>query len=153
MPSHSYSFTDFMTCENSMIHSAHPHFFLRYFSKFTIIVLLCFLQFFFGFCPAPGGAVSTSFASLPKPILSPYYLYFGNPATSKLADAFDTLGLRAATVGFATAQHGSVSYHMPPKLRRWADPSQSVTSRMTSIASFLISRHSFKRVLWPLPAS
>jgi len=51
-------------------------------------------------------AQSPSFASLSKPVYAPYYVYFGNPKVSKLADAFDSLGMKAVTVGFASAPKG-----------------------------------------------
>lgn len=51
---------------------------------------------------------SPSFASLPKPVLAPYYVYFGNEKV-KMADAFDSLGMKAVTVGFASATSGKVS--------------------------------------------
>jgi len=51
-------------------------------------------------------SVSKSFADLPKPITSPYYVYFGNSATKSLPDAFDQEGLTAATIGFGTAIPG-----------------------------------------------
>ncbi|KAF7368269.1 Chitinase [Mycena venus] len=49
---------------------------------------------------------SPSFADLPKPVYAPYYVYFGNPSTPKMADAFDSLGMKAVTVGFASAPKG-----------------------------------------------
>ncbi|KAJ7193927.1 hypothetical protein GGX14DRAFT_587328 [Mycena pura] len=49
---------------------------------------------------------SPSFASLSKPIFAPYYVYFGNPSTPKMADAFDSLGMKAVTVAFASAPKG-----------------------------------------------
>jgi hypothetical protein len=49
---------------------------------------------------------SPSFASISKPVYAPYYVYFGNPSTKKLADAFSSLGMTAATVGFASAPKG-----------------------------------------------
>ncbi|KAJ6506627.1 hypothetical protein C8R45DRAFT_970160 [Mycena sanguinolenta] len=49
---------------------------------------------------------SPSFESLSKPVFAPYYLYFGNPSTPKMADAFDSLGMKAITVGFASAPKG-----------------------------------------------
>lgn len=55
---------------------------------------------------------SPSFASLPKPILAPYYLYFGNMQVT-LSDAFDSLGMNAATVGFLSAPEGNVSILAP----------------------------------------
>ncbi|KAJ6568922.1 hypothetical protein B0H19DRAFT_1256616 [Mycena capillaripes] len=51
-------------------------------------------------------ATSPSFASLSKPVYAPYYVYFGSPSTPKMADAFDSLGMRAVTVGFASAPKG-----------------------------------------------
>jgi chitinase len=51
-------------------------------------------------------ATSPSFASLSKPIYAPYYVYFGSPSTPKMADAFDSLGMKAVTVGFASAPKG-----------------------------------------------
>jgi len=52
---------------------------------------------------------SASYSSLAKPILSPYYLYFGNQNTATLQDAFDSVGMRAATVAFGSAPKGSCS--------------------------------------------
>ncbi|KAJ7111018.1 hypothetical protein C8R44DRAFT_933932 [Mycena epipterygia] len=52
---------------------------------------------------------SPSFASLSKPIYAPYYVYFGSTSTPKMADAFDSLGMKAVTVGFASAPKGSCS--------------------------------------------
>jgi hypothetical protein len=52
---------------------------------------------------------SPSFASLPKPIFAPYYVYFGNDKVAKMADAFDSLGMKAVTVAFASAPSGKVS--------------------------------------------
>lgn len=49
---------------------------------------------------------SPSFASLSKPVYAPYYVYFGSPDTPKMADAFDSLGMKAVTVGFASAPKG-----------------------------------------------
>ncbi|KAJ7849375.1 hypothetical protein B0H14DRAFT_2582507 [Mycena olivaceomarginata] len=49
---------------------------------------------------------SPSFADLSKPVYAPYYVYFGNPSTPKMADAFDSLGMKAVTVGFASAPKG-----------------------------------------------
>ncbi|KAJ7856225.1 hypothetical protein B0H14DRAFT_3136105 [Mycena olivaceomarginata] len=51
-------------------------------------------------------ATSPSFASLSKPIYAPYYVYFGSPSTPKMADAFDSLSMKAVTVGFASAPKG-----------------------------------------------
>ncbi|KAJ7866960.1 hypothetical protein B0H14DRAFT_3133026 [Mycena olivaceomarginata] len=49
---------------------------------------------------------SPSFASLSKPIYAPYYVYFGSSSTPKMADAFDSLGMKAVTLGFASAPKG-----------------------------------------------
>jgi len=56
--------------------------------------------------PITATTVSRSFASLSKPVYAPYYVYFGNTATPKMADAFDSLGMQAVTVGFASAPQG-----------------------------------------------
>ncbi|KAJ7265561.1 hypothetical protein C8J57DRAFT_1229793 [Mycena rebaudengoi] len=50
--------------------------------------------------------ISPSFASLPKPVYAPYYVYFGSSSTPKMADAFDSLGMKAVTIGFASAPKG-----------------------------------------------
>ncbi|KAJ7438256.1 hypothetical protein FB451DRAFT_1304100 [Mycena latifolia] len=55
---------------------------------------------------ARAATTSPSFASLSKPIYAPYYVYFGSPSTPKMADAFDSLGMKAVTVGFASAPRG-----------------------------------------------
>jgi hypothetical protein len=52
--------------------------------------------------------LSPSFATLAKPIFAPYYVYFGNMKVT-LSGAFDSLGMKAATVGFASAPKGQVS--------------------------------------------
>jgi len=54
------------------------------------------------------GRVSPSYASLSKPVVSPCYVYFGKNQTLKLVDAFKSLGMRAATVGLASAPRGQV---------------------------------------------
>ena len=51
---------------------------------------------------------SPSFASLSKPVYAPYYVYFGNLKVAKLADAFNSLGMKAVTIGFASAPKGKV---------------------------------------------
>jgi hypothetical protein len=64
--------------------------------------------------PASGAPIpratrlSTSYAKISGPILSPYYVYFGNDESLKLADAFDAPGVKTATIGFATAIPGQV---------------------------------------------
>ncbi|KAH8814509.1 hypothetical protein DL96DRAFT_1820691 [Flagelloscypha sp. PMI_526] len=50
--------------------------------------------------------LSKSYRDLPKPILSPYYAYFGNTQTRSLSQAFDELKMRAATIAFASAPQG-----------------------------------------------
>jgi hypothetical protein len=59
--------------------------------------------------PIPRAArLSTSYAKISGTILSPYYVYFGNDESVKLADAFDAPGVKTATIGFATAIPGQV---------------------------------------------
>ena len=59
--------------------------------------------------PANSTSQSLSFASLSKPIYAPYYVYFGNAKTRSLVDAFETLDMRAVTVGFLSAPTGQVN--------------------------------------------
>lgn len=56
-----------------------------------------------------GGALSASFSTLSKPILAPYYVYFGNTAVKSLPDAATALGMKAVTLGLAVAPKGSCS--------------------------------------------
>ncbi|KAF8511086.1 hypothetical protein JB92DRAFT_2936123 [Gautieria morchelliformis] len=80
-----------------------------YFAKTTAITLTAFLQFLtVSAAPLvlPRAVQSASITSLSSPHFSPYYLYFGNPATSTLADAFTSLSVRAATIAFASAPKG-----------------------------------------------
>ncbi|KAF8183495.1 hypothetical protein K438DRAFT_1766782 [Mycena galopus ATCC 62051] len=50
---------------------------------------------------------SPSFASLSKPVYAPYYVYFGSSSTPLMADAFDSLSMKAVTVGFVSAPKGN----------------------------------------------
>jgi hypothetical protein len=84
---------------------------LRYFSRASAVALIFFLQFLaVSAAPIviPRATQSPSYASLPSPVISPYYVYFGNPNTTSLADAFPSVNLTAATIGFASAPKGQV---------------------------------------------
>jgi hypothetical protein len=51
---------------------------------------------------------SKSMHNAQKPMLSPYYVYFGNQKTVHLQSAFKNPGLKMATIAFATAIPGQV---------------------------------------------
>lgn len=137
-------------CPTGCFGYSQSHDILRFFSKASAIALTSFLQFLaVSGAPivVPRATQSASLSSLTTPIVTPYYLYFGNPSTAKLADAFDSVSLKAATIGFASATKGQVS-------ERWRGLSlanyytclHSAHSRVISTLSLATFRHLSRKV-------
>jgi hypothetical protein len=63
--------------------------------------------------PVERDVLSPLLTTQAHPILSPYYVNFGNSKTARLVDAFENPGLKTATLGFATAIKGKVSSTSP----------------------------------------
>lgn len=74
--------------------------------------------------------LSPSFASMTKPILAPYYVYFGNNKTKSLDDAVTSLGMKVVTVGFASAPNGKVSIYFPLPGSSTSDENDAISANL-----------------------